>query len=894
MTDERTRREKRLRGALAPTGWTKSAERAMARTDANGTTWHCTLEPAEDDGAPETLRLEIRGAGRSFSADYVLDVRGTADPAGFFDGPVDRLGELLGVIAGLQTAVTGRTLTDKVLMPLLVRTAVFTGRFGVPLRTSGFHRERLPHPVSAPLPRAVAAALAAPHDGTRWLDAAFAALDADFPHLALTALDRALAAGADPAVPELWRAWLLRSVDTAEALAALDRAATAGGGVTGLARCLQGTIHQLGGDAERALEAWERATLEDPDDPYGWGVRGLTLAKRGRTADAAGVLADAVARHPGDATLQYYLGYARTLLGDAEGAFDALEEAIRLRPPLAGEILPDPDLAGLRDHERFASLTSARAADNGQEAEVTESLRRLATAVASQGAQRAKDWRRARLITYVGGDTLVGGEEEGGIDVSYTAAQGTERDLNVDLKALRPLVHALERSLPDEATAVELDVHAAGWFEALTAPGVRGSHRRNQTVHVLGRPGDPCGDPGDVPGGPDDPTEAGDPAEARRLLRDYLRRRAEITGAEETLPAPDPERADRLASLAREYGTALPADLRALYDIADGDGDLGLLDGFEWFTVSELEDHLVNRWWTVDIHENAWIDGAVSDGGPHAAVRRSHDRPGWIPFAYGSSLDYLAVDLDPAENGRPGQVIRIGTRRPHAEYVADSMTSLLRGHVEALRQGRFTDEDGWLTIDLAGMGREDGHGGACHVRGTLGDADIDERTLTLDARANGDLDLTAVRNAPLLREARLLCGSADLTPLNDVPVRTLDLDLRALDLSPLAGHPTLRTLTLKAPHAVDLTPLLTAGHLNGLDLSQATVRDITVLGGLRRLRHLSLSYEQWQQLWAEGVTPPALTVAILDGDHAPSTRADWLNQFTTARQYIGAFPTTGG
>ncbi|MGO4426489.1 hypothetical protein AB4Z54_49270, partial [Streptomyces sp. MCAF7] len=178
---------------------------------------------------------------------------------------------------------------------------------------------------------------------------------------------------------------------------------------------------------------------------------------------------------------------------------------------------------------------------------MTESLRRLATAVAAQGAQRAKDWRRARLITYVGGDTLVGVEEEGGTDVSYTAAQGTERDLKVDLNALRPLLHALERSLPDEPTAVELDVHAAGWFEALTAPGARGSHRRNQTVHVLGRPGDPCGDPGDVPGGPDDPTEAGDPAEAPRLLHDYLRLRAEITGADETLPDPDPERADRLA-----------------------------------------------------------------------------------------------------------------------------------------------------------------------------------------------------------------------------------------------------------------------------------------------------------------------------------------------------------
>ncbi|MGO4747202.1 hypothetical protein AB4212_00910 [Streptomyces sp. 2MCAF27] len=45
-----------------------------------------------------------------------------------------------------------------------------------------------------------------------------------------------------------------------------------------------------------------------------------------------------------------------------------------------------------------------------------------------------------------------------------------------------------------------------------------------------------------------------------------------------------------------------------------------------------------------------------------------------------------------------------------------------------------------------------------------------------------------------------------------------------------------------------------------------------MFGGLRRLRHLSLCYEQWQELGAKGVTPPALTVAILDGDHSPSTR----------------------
>ena len=62
------------------------------------------------------------------------------------------------------------------------------------------------------------------------------------------------------------------------------------------------------------------------------------------------------------------------------------------------------------------------------------------------------------------------------------------------------------------------------------------------------------------------------------------------------------------------------------------------------------------------------------------------DHPAWIPFATDSFGDYLAVDMAPGPNGRPGQVILIGRHQDRGPvYVADSVTELIRAHAEALR-----------------------------------------------------------------------------------------------------------------------------------------------------------------------------------------------------------------
>ncbi|MBR7833779.1 hypothetical protein KDL01_10915 [Actinospica durhamensis] len=73
-----------------------------------------------------------------------------------------------------------------------------------------------------------------------------------------------------------------------------------------------------------------------------------------------------------------------------------------------------------------------------------------------------------------------------------------------------------------------------------------------------------------------------------------------------------------------------------------------------------------------------------------------------MPFAADESGNCLAVDMAPARDGRPGQVIALG--RDHLDgptYVAESVTALLERSLALLEQGSYTVADGG--IYLAGL-----------------------------------------------------------------------------------------------------------------------------------------------------------------------------------------------
>ncbi|WP_405791937.1 SMI1/KNR4 family protein [Streptomyces sp. NBC_01506] len=495
-----------------------------------------------------------------------------------------------------------------------------------------------------------------------------------------------------------------------------------------------------------------------------------------------------------------------------------------------------------------------------QNPEITALLRRMAHSMA-KGAP--KGWQRASISAHADRHGA------GGHGAVNTLANGRSRPGPMRTPEYLTRILELDDTGADELT-IELVVYPDGRFEAMTSRAIvrqpGGAPGEAGHVYVL-RPDVRPPDAGDLQAGPTDPTQAGDPQESVRLLSAYLREREEIFERGpglQTLPVP--RSADEIGYAERELGVPLPDDLRALYAVADGDGGddgLRLIDRHIWLDLPQVVSlHHADHWWASG---NTWKDhrlgSVLSDGMPRPTVRLSADRRGWIVFAQSTGGDFLAVDMDPAEGGRPGQVIRVGTHHDDGPvYVADSVTELLRLHLAALERGDYrcdvAAEDGELRIET-GLPRR-------HVDTACRD--------TADAGSDG---ADAAARAPV-HHAYVTCGA---------------------ELAPLAGHRTLAAVTVRqaeTAEAISLAPLRDCPRLYGLDLSRAKVRDIELLAAIPGLRYLSMREEQWHELAEYAGQPSGLAAAVLADASSPGTLAAWAASLDgdgdDIRSYTGRLP----
>ncbi|MGW4645435.1 SMI1/KNR4 family protein [Kitasatospora sp. NPDC004289] len=407
-----------------------------------------------------------------------------------------------------------------------------------------------------------------------------------------------------------------------------------------------------------------------------------------------------------------------------------------------------------------------------------------------------------------------------------------------------------------ESIVLEMTCRPTGDFELVVSPGALepgASPGDGWTLTV-----DPDFRPSE-PGAADDAEPSrlrpdGDPARAVERLRAVLRRHAERSGTDLRMPAPVTE--EQLAATERELGLPLPADLRALYREADGDGDSEALDGYCWLplkaAMAQHGEYIgVPTWfgWGLDWNQ------VVFDADPSNTVRRCSGHPGWLPFATWFDGNYFAVDLAPAANGRPGQVIEVG-RDFHdgPRYVAPSVTAWLGQILDQPdeQQDRHARQQVIRTLDEP----LSPHAQAIHLND-----------------APSPVDLRPLTATPHLRRLHLnRCATTDLTPLAALPIEDLALDLTpGADLLPLTGHSHLTSLAVGAQDAVDLTPLRTLPALRSLDLSRCPTPDLTVLADLPGLRYLALSEAQWAALTTAGRLPAHLAAARLAG--APTLAA---------------------
>lgn len=351
---------------------------------------------------------------------------------------------------------------------------------------------------------------------------------------------------------------------------------------------------------------------------------------------------------------------------------------------------------------------------------------------------------------------------------------------------------------------------------------------------------------------------AGDPAEAVERLRAVLRKHAERDGAEPEMPAPATE--EQLAAAERHLGRPLPADLRALYLEADGDGDNEALAGYCWLpldaALAQRDDYIgVPTWFGWEL---GWC-GVVFDADPPDTVRRCSGHPGWLPFATGFDGNYLAVDLAPAADGRPGQVIEVGRDfNEGPRYVASSVTAWL-GQALGLPDPHTPQQ----SVD-----------GSCQLVVSALDERLAPGVQAIHLNdAPSPVDLAPLSATPQLRRLHLnRCATADLSLLAALPVEDLAVDLAGeADLAPLTGHPHLASLAVGSRTPIDLAPLRTLPALRALDLSRCPLPDPALPADLPGLRYLALSADQWAALIAAGRLPARLAAARLAG--APTLTA---------------------
>jgi cell wall assembly regulator SMI1 len=146
-----------------------------------------------------------------------------------------------------------------------------------------------------------------------------------------------------------------------------------------------------------------------------------------------------------------------------------------------------------------------------------------------------------------------------------------------------------------------------------------------------------------------------------------------------------------LAAAEEAMGLRLPEDVRALHRLAGDDPhEVGLLGRYRLLplpaVVSRYVDGAPGAW--------GWHDGlfgfgrVVLDAHPPGVVRRVSRNDWWVVIASDFSGNECAVDLDPAPEGRPGQLIEYGRDFPcPVNLVAESATAQLTAVLEALRRG---------------------------------------------------------------------------------------------------------------------------------------------------------------------------------------------------------------
>lgn len=150
-----------------------------------------------------------------------------------------------------------------------------------------------------------------------------------------------------------------------------------------------------------------------------------------------------------------------------------------------------------------------------------------------------------------------------------------------------------------------------------------------------------------------------------------------------------------IKALEASIGTTLPGEVIAFYKVHNGQSgeSAGLINGEELLSLERIYDE-----WFV------WkdlLDGRTFEdergpytSNPQSGIKNDWWNPMWIPLTYNGSGDHICIDLDPAEGGNQGQMIRMWHDDPERSLEAGSFKAWIENYVTLLESGQMVyDED---------------------------------------------------------------------------------------------------------------------------------------------------------------------------------------------------------
>lgn len=140
------------------------------------------------------------------------------------------------------------------------------------------------------------------------------------------------------------------------------------------------------------------------------------------------------------------------------------------------------------------------------------------------------------------------------------------------------------------------------------------------------------------------------------------------------------------AELEQTLGYALPEEFKELYRVANGETDIdGVFAGEEWLSIERIIDEY--NVWNQLYQED---DGSDFGCEPEAGIKPDFWwNPKWIPLTADGGGNSKMIDLDPAEQGRVGQIIQMWHDDAAREKEAASLREFLQNYVRDLEAGLY-------------------------------------------------------------------------------------------------------------------------------------------------------------------------------------------------------------